>query len=186
MSHDRRSVLTAIGLSLPLGLDTRLVAITLPVGPAPVLRLRPFEEAVREAFGTIALSSSVGVKAPDGPVPCRRIEIGHSEEVLAGVQGCHNDRPFAGYPAGHLRIVRTGSGPGAIVHGVRLYVATVDVALTRGRTGDRPGRPLDFSTLPPAPTLCAGAPLSEAGPPRPSGEARKRSTGQGPVTHDTK
>ena len=42
------------------------------------------------------------------------VEVGHSEQVQAGVQGCHNDRPFAGFPAGHLRIVRTGSEPGPV------------------------------------------------------------------------
>lgn len=85
-------------------------------------------------------------------------EVGHSADVLAGVQGCHNDRPFAGFPAGHLRIVRTGSGPGPVVGGVRLYVATVDVVLTGGRTADEPSRPLNFATLPAAPILVAGEP----------------------------
>jgi hypothetical protein len=179
MSHDRRSVLTAIGLALPFGIDTRLSAATLPTGPAPVLRLRSFEEAVREAFRTAALQ-------PSGTLACRRIEVGHSEEVLAGIQGCYNDRPFAGFPAGHLRIVRAGSGPGPIIHGVRLYVATVDVVLTGGRTDELPDRPLDFAKLPPAPTLCAEALSGEIVPPRRSGETRKRSTSQDPGTHDTK
>ena len=52
----------------------------------------------------------------DGPASsCRRVEIGHSQQVSIGVQGCHNDRPFAGFPVGHLRIVRTGSEPGPMV-----------------------------------------------------------------------
>ena len=84
---------------------------------------------------------------------CRRIEIGHSEQVRAGVQGCHNDRPFAGFPAGHLRIVRTGSEPGPMDRGVRLYVSTVDVALTGGLTPGIASRPLDFASLPPAPSF---------------------------------
>lgn len=142
MSHNRRSVLAAIGLALPLGLDGRASA-TAPPGVAPALRLRPFEEAVREAF-----------QAGTG-VAYRRVEVGHSEAVLAGLQGCYNDRPFAGFPAGHLRIVRTGSGPGPVVSGVRLYVATVDVALTIGQNYEDSGRALDFSTLPPAPVLTA-------------------------------
>ncbi|MBP3955634.1 hypothetical protein J8F10_10110 [Gemmata sp. G18] len=170
MSHDRRSVLTAIGLALPFGIDTRLSAAA-PVGPAPVLRLRSFEEAVRAAFGALVLPAGT-VRFADEPY--HRIEIGHSEEVLAGLQGCHNDRPFAGYPAGHLRIVRSGSGPGPIVGGVRLYVATVDVALTGGRTDWLQDRPLDFATLPPAPVL-VGVTTDE----RPT--ARKRSTGKGPL-----
>jgi hypothetical protein len=152
MTHDRRSVLASIGLALPFGLD-RLVAAA-PTDPAPALRLRSFEEAVRAAFGPDALSDASPV--PGEAFPCRRIEVGHSAEVLAGVQGCHNDRPFAGFPAGHLRIVRTGSGPGPIVGGVRLYVATVDVVLTGGRTGGEPGRPLNFATLPAAPILVPG------------------------------
>lgn len=140
MNHSRRSILSAIGLSLPLGLGSRAGASVSPTGTAPALRFRPFEEAVREAF------------ADRGSMPsCRRVEVGHSEQVQAGVQGCHNDRPFAGFPAGHLRIVRTGSEPGPVWRGVRLYVSTVDVALTAGLPPDAPSRPLDFASLPPAP-----------------------------------
>ena len=61
----------------------------------------------------------------------------------------HNDRPFAGFPAGHLRIVRTGCEPGPVIRGVRLYVATVDVALAGGPGG----RMLDFASLPPVPVF---------------------------------
>ncbi|VTT97720.1 unnamed protein product [Gemmataceae bacterium] len=154
MTHDRRTVLASLGLALPFGLD-RLVAAA-PTGPAPVLRLRSFEEAVRAAFGPDAGTGTSPFA--DASLPCRRIEVGHSAEVLAGVQGCHNDRPFAGFPAGHLRIVRTGAGPGPIVGGVRLYVATLDVVLIGGRTGGEPSRPLDFATLPAAPTLVPGEP----------------------------
>jgi hypothetical protein len=88
--------------------------------------------------------------------PCRRVEIGHSELVRVGVQGCHNARPFAGFPTGHLRIVRTGSEPGPVCQGIRLYVSTVDVLLTGGLTQSDPSQPLDFASLPPAPTFSKG------------------------------
>ena len=151
MTHDRRTVLASLGLALPFGLD-RLVAAA-PAGPAPVLRLRSFEEAVRAAFGPDAHATVSPV--PGESLPCRRIEVGHSAEVLAGVQGCHNDRPFAGFPAGGLRIVRSGSAPGPLRDGVRLYVATVDVARVseNGPDSVAAGRPLDFATLPAAPVL---------------------------------
>lgn len=142
MNHSRRSILSAIGLALPFGLGARLGASVSPTGTAPELRFRPFEEAVREAF------------ADGGSMPlCRRVEVGHSEQVQAGVQGCHNDRPFAGFPAGHLRIVRTASEPGPVWRSVRLYVSAVDVALTEGPTPGVTSRPLDFASLPPAPTF---------------------------------
>ncbi|MBP3954473.1 hypothetical protein J8F10_04120 [Gemmata sp. G18] len=165
MTHDRRSVLATIGLALPFGIGTRFASAVPPHGPAPVLRLRPFEEAVREAFEVG--SRSLPVDVPGEGRPCRRIEIGHSEGVLAGVQGCHNDRPFAGFPVAHLRIVRLGSGPGPIVHGVRLYVATVDVALTEGREGALPSRPLNFAILPPAPVLTTGSASTDEFAPKP-------------------
>lgn len=143
MTHSRRSLLSAIGLALPFSLGSRVGASATPVGTAPMLRFHPFEEAVREAFADHNRTS-----------PCRRVEVGHSEQVRAGVQGCHhNDRPFAGFPTGHLRIVRTGSEPGPVWRGVRLYVSTVDVALTGGLTPGEPSRPLDFASLPPAPTF---------------------------------
>ena len=87
MAHSRRSVLSGIALALPFGLGARVSAG--PIDAAPALRFRPFEEAVREAFASGDRASS-----------CRRIEVGPSEQVRAGVQGCHNDRPFAGFPAG--------------------------------------------------------------------------------------
>ncbi|AMV23344.1 hypothetical protein VT84_02975 [Gemmata sp. SH-PL17] len=152
MAHDRRSVLATIGLALPFGLGPRLTAATPAAGPVPALRFRPFEEAVREAFASGTHLPSVTIP---GEALCHRIEIGHAEELLMDVQGCCNDRPFAGFPAGHLRIVRFGSGPGSIVHGVRLYVATVDVALVGAREGTFPGRPLNFALIPPAPILVA-------------------------------
>ncbi len=142
MIQSRRSLLSALGLALPLGLGARVGASPTPAGTAPSLRLRPFEEAVREAFADLGRTS-----------PCRRVEVGHSDLVQAGVQCCHNDRPFAGFPAGHLRIVRTGSEPGPVRRGVRLYVSTVDVALTGGLAPGSPSRPLDFASLPPAPTF---------------------------------
>jgi len=144
MIHSRRSLLSAIGVALPFGLGGLARASSTPSGTAnaPVLRFRSFEEAVREAFAS-----------HDRTSPCRRVEVGHSELVQAGVQGCHNDRPFAGFPAGHLRIVRTGSGPGPVRGGVRLHVSTVDVVLTGGLSPAVPSRPLDFASLPPAPIL---------------------------------
>ncbi len=134
MDPTRRSLVSALGLVIPFGLAARPRAAT----PTPVLRLRPFEDAVREAFADAGAEQW----------PCRRIEVGHSEVVEAGLQGCCNDRPFAGFPAGRLRIVRCGSAPGPSRGGVRLWVATVDVVLTGGR-GD--ARPIDFTSLPAAP-----------------------------------
>jgi hypothetical protein len=142
MNQTRRSILSVIGVALPLGIGLRLGASPTAAEAAPVLRFRSFEEAARTAFSERGQSSSY-----------RRIEIGHSEQVRAGVQGCHNDRPFAGFPAGHLRIVRAGSEPGPMYRGVRLYVSTVDVALTGGLTPGVVSRPLDFASLPPAPTF---------------------------------
>jgi hypothetical protein len=149
MSHDRRTVLAAIGLVLPFGIGSRARAAA-PVGPPPVLRFRPFEEALREAFAS-------GDDVPGVLLPCRRVEVGHSDLLQAGVQGCHNDRPFAGFPAGHLRLVRIGCEPGPAVGGARLYVCTVDVVLTGGRDCGA-SRPLDFAALPPAPILSAPEP----------------------------
>ncbi|VTS00617.1 unnamed protein product [Gemmata massiliana] len=176
MAHDRRSVLATIGLALPFGLGTRLTAATPAVGPAPALRFRPFEEAVRGAF---AAGTHLPSAASSGETrPCHRIEIGHAEELLVGVQGCWNDRPFAGFSTGQLRIVRFGSGPGPIVHGVRLYVATVDVALTGEREGTFPGRPLNFDLLPPAPILVAKKASDDDGAPGPGRDHRGgRTTG---------
>ena len=160
MSHDRRSILSAIGVMLPFGLaaGARAAAPAAQTGPAPVLRLRSFEEAVRAAFDGPAPAGGPG---PFEGFPCRRVEVGHSDLLQAGVQGCHNAAAFAGFPAEHLRIVRAGSEPGPARGGVRLYVATVDVALTGGRACAEPSRALDFAALPPAPTL-------EDGPPAPA------------------
>lgn len=144
MNQTRRSILSAIGVALPFGLGARLVASPAPAESAPLLRFRPFEEAVRAAFAARGQSSSCS---------CIRVEVGHSDQVRAGLQGRHNDRPFAGFPAGHLRIVRTGSEPGPVHHGVRLYVSTVDVALTGGLAPDDASRPIDFASLPPAPSF---------------------------------
>jgi hypothetical protein len=142
MNQTRRSILTAIGVAIPFGIGARAGASPAPTEAAPVLRFHSFEEAVRTALAERGQSSS-----------CRRIEIGHSEQVRAGVQGCHNDRPFAGFPAGHLRIVRTGSEPGPMYRGVRLYVSSVDVELTGGLVPGVVSRALDFASLPPAPSF---------------------------------
>ncbi len=135
---------------------------------------------MREAFRIVAFPSPESLNIPPGMFACRRIEIGYSDEVLSGIQGCYNDRPFAGYPAGHLRIVRAGFGPGPIVHGVRLYVATVDVVLTGGRAGAFPDRPLDFAKLPPAPTLAAATSTDGAVPPRPAAPNRSQARASPP------
>ncbi|MBN8901034.1 hypothetical protein J0H58_09835 [bacterium] len=154
-THDRRSVLAALGLAVPFGIDTRAAAA--PVGPAPGLKFRSFEDAVRAAFAA---------PAPDGAA-WRRVEVGHSDEIRAGVQGCHNDRPFAGFAAGQLRILRTGCEAGPVVRGVRLYVATVDVAAGAPALG----RPLDFATIPPAPVLTE--PRADVPPSPPEREGRR-------------
>lgn len=149
----RRSVLSALGITLPFGLAARPNAHASPAETTPVLRFLPFEEAVRAAFAECDRNARDVVIVHDRPLPYRRVEVGHSELIRAGVQGCHNDRPFAGFPAGHLRIVRAGSEPGPVWLGVRLHVATLDVALTGGPTPGLPSRPLDFAALPPAPML---------------------------------
>ena len=151
MNHDRRAILAAIGVAVPFALDVRAAPSRLP--PAPSLRLRSFEDAVREAFGVF--SAGGRVVEPVGGCPVRRIEVGHCDQLEAGLQGCYNARPFAGFPVGFLRIVRTGLEPGPAVGGVRLYAATVDVALTYGKPLGGPGRGFDFALLPPAPTLSA-------------------------------
>lgn len=142
MAPHRRTVLSALGLSVPFGLSHLAAAAT----PAPQrVRYQSFEEAIRRAFA--------GIAPAEGEFPVHRIEIGHSDLVQSGVQGCHNDRAFGGFPAGHLRIVRSGFEPGPAVGGVRLYVAYVDVAYTGGRDYGEPSRPLDFASLPAAPVL---------------------------------
>ena len=144
MDQSRRSVLAALGLSLPLGFMGRSRSVTAnPAGdPAPTLRFQPVEEAVRAAFARESTADE-----------SHRIEVGFSESVQAGLQGTHNARPFAGFPAGTLRIVRSGSAPGPVFQGVRLYVATVDIARVDPALSPRASRPLDFATLPPAPVL---------------------------------
>jgi hypothetical protein len=154
MSHDRRSVLSALGLALPFGLaNVRPASASAPAGPPPVLRLRPFEEGVRAAF---ARPPAAGESADT-----RRVEVGHCDLLQTGVQGCHNALPFAGFAPGHLRIVRAGCEPGPAVGGVRLYASAVEVALT-GCPADGPSRPLDFARLPPAPVLTAVEPTAPA------------------------
>jgi hypothetical protein len=139
----RRSLLATLGASLPFGLGGARAAF--PPADAPTrLRFRPFEAAVREAF-----AAGTG----DDPRRGRVVEVGDCDLVRAGVQGCHNARPFAGFPAGGLRIVRTASAPGPASGGVRLYVTTVEILPASAAPGDAPTRPLDFAALPPAPTL---------------------------------
>ncbi len=149
-TFSRRSVLASLGITLPVGLAARAEASPSQAGPAPTLRLRSFEDALRQALSARGRAVAAGLADPS---PCVRVEVGHSEDVRPGVQGCHNDRPFAGFPAGHLRIVRAGTEPGPVRQGVRLYVSTVDVVLTDGLTPDTASRPLDFATLPPAPSF---------------------------------
>ena len=149
MPQSRRSLLSAIAVAIPIGLGSRVEASLTPADTAPALQFRPFEEAVRAAFADLVPSRGVAGRT----VPCRRVEVGHSEQVRVGIQGCHNDRPFAGFPAGHLRLVRTGSEPGPIRQGVRLYISTVDVALTGRLSPQEPSRPLNFASIPPAPTF---------------------------------
>jgi hypothetical protein len=50
MNLSRRSILSAIGIALPFGLGERVVASSTPIGNAPVLQFRSFEDGVREAF----------------------------------------------------------------------------------------------------------------------------------------
>jgi hypothetical protein len=149
MRISRRSVLAALGIALPIEVAGRAAAAATPPA-APALRLRSFEEALRQAF---ANATGPG-DGPDvhGPV-ARRVEVGYCEEIRAGVQGCHNDRPFAGFPAGHLRIIRCGSEPGPSRQGVRLYVSTLDIALVGCAPQGIASRPLDFAGLPPAPSF---------------------------------
>jgi len=142
-----------LGVALPFGLGARAGVSANPASPAPMLRFRPFEEAVLEAFSDHGRTSSNDEAGRGGTHPCRRVEVGESDLVRAGVQGCYNDRPFAGFPSGCLRIVRTGSGPGPVHLGARLYVSTVDIVLTDGPPPGVPYRPLDFASLPPAPIL---------------------------------
>lgn len=146
MRHDRRTLLAALGCSLPFGFfgGTRAAA---PLVPPPSLGFRSFEDALRTEVD--ALQPSAGTRRSV------RVEVGHSDLLLAGVQGCHNHRPFAGFPQGQLRIVRVGSGPGPNLGGVRLYVCTLDVVLT-GDANDGPSRPFDFAAVPPAPVLSSG------------------------------
>lgn len=152
MRISRRSILSAIACALPFGIGSRLTA-SAPLEAPPRLQFRSFENAVREAFANSS-QASLEVATSSGEAVCRRrIEVGHSEQIRAGVQGCVNDRAFAGFRAGCLRIVRSGSEPGPVRQGVRLYITTVDVALTKESAFRVPGRPLNFASLPPAPAF---------------------------------
>lgn len=149
-THTRRSVLSSIGITIPFGLSgPGGGGVAAPSVEGLALRFRSFEDALREAFADRVQPRSPMPIGQNLEPACRRIEVGHSDVVRAGVQGCHNDRPFAGFPAGRLRIVRMGFEPGPARKGVRLYVATVDVVLTDARDAV-PSRSLDFASLPPA------------------------------------
>lgn len=139
MFPTRRSVLSALGLLIPAGLLGR-ERTSVP----PALAFRSFEEGVRQALAS-----------RNGNSRCFRVEVGFCEAMRAGIQGCHNDRPFGGIAAGGLRIVRVGSAPGPVIGNVRLYVSYVDLIETL--PGEISGTPLDFATLPPAPFLCIQA-----------------------------
>lgn len=145
---NRRSLLSTFTAVFPLSLAPTATA-TAGTDPAPRLGFRPVEDAVREAF---ARQSRGGASPLSTGCTCR-VEIGPSGALLGGLPGRRNSRPFAGFPAGQLRIVRTSTEPGPIRHGVRLYVTTVEIAWTGERSADDPGHPLDFATLPPAPAL---------------------------------
>lgn len=147
MLPNRRSILSAIGIALPFAAARAGWAVT-TAGPPPGLRFRSFEEAVRAAFAGIE-------SGPGEGRPCRRVEVGYAPILHGGVQGCHNDRPFAGHPAGQLRIVRAEFEPGPVRGGVRLYVSTVEIARVNDADSNSLSRPLDFASLPPAPILCA-------------------------------
>ncbi len=144
MHLDRRSVLAVLGTGIPLVAARATTDAPASASAAPSLRFVPFEEAVRTAFRGVSTDGT------------RRVAVGCSDLVRAGVQRCVNSRPFAGFPAGGLRIVRTVSEPGPVVSGVRLLVTFVDVAVTGGRNSG-PSRPLDFAALPPAAELTSAS-----------------------------
>ena len=144
MNHDRRAALAAFGLAAPFGVGRLAGAAPLYRGGNVGIALRSFENGVREAFRLFAPA--------DAPA-WRRVAVGHSPAVESGLQGCVNDRPFAGFLPGRLRVVRTGTEPGPTIGGVRLYLATVDLIRN---DPDTPGRPFDFASLPPAPILVGG------------------------------
>lgn len=143
MPHNRRTILAAMGSLFPFGFGKRTRAAALPEQP-PLVEFRSFEDALRKAL----LASKKTVNT----LPCCRVEVGHSDLLLSGVQGCHNDRAFAGFPIGHLRIIRIASEPGPNLGGIRLYVCTLDVVVTGGRNCGL-SRPFDFAVVPPAPVL---------------------------------
>ncbi len=153
MKLSRRTLLSAFSVALPFGIGSRIPGSEIASEGPPLIRFRSFETAVRAAFAGPPESDS-GERVGDGDETfCRRIEVGDSELVRAGLQGCQNDRPFAGFAEGALRIVRTGFAPGPARRGARLYVSTIDIALTDSLTDRSPGRPLDFTSLPPAPSF---------------------------------
>ena len=133
-------------------------------------------------FGKHLRHSTTKPDLSASPVTRQRVRKGGPAAVQAGLQGCYNDRPFAGFPAGHLRIVQAGSGPGPVFRGVRLYVATVVVALMGGRAHRASGRPFDFASIPPAAVLVESRPDAPgrkqddpwpAGQPLPSAQVRR-------------
>lgn len=136
----RRSILAVLGAALPFGLGTRAAATATSYANLE-LKFRSLEDALR--------SATVGRREGN----LLTVEVGDSEEVRSGLQGSHNSRPFAGFPAGHLRIIRTGSGPGPAFGGVRLYTTTLEIECTGGRALPSESRPLDFASLPAAPFI---------------------------------
>ncbi|MFO0959874.1 MAG: hypothetical protein U0800_20975 [Isosphaeraceae bacterium] len=135
----RRNWISSTGAALPILWQGRSPA-SAPELPPQAIRLRPFEESVRAAFG----------EAPERG-SCRRIEVGDSDLVRAGVQGCHNTTAFAGFPPGQLTIVRSSAGPGPPRGGLRLYVTAVEVRWNPEHVPERSTRGLDFARIPPAP-----------------------------------
>ena len=142
MPQTRRSLLTAVGTAVPLAIASQArseaAAPTFEDGPLTV-RYQKFEDAVRRAFAQ---------PAADGTKP-RRVEVGANELFEAGLQGCTNREPFAGFRPGQLRIVRAGSAPGPAVRGFRAYISWVELVADENPTAGR--RKVDFTANAPAP-----------------------------------
>lgn len=148
----RRTLLAALGSFLPLGLARTTRAGRSATAAPALLRFRSFEQAVRDAFANDSDRNEIAV-VEGRAYPCRRIAVGESEIVQAGLQGCTNGRPFAGFPAGGLRVVRTAVGPGPQLGGVRLYVTTLEIAAVDPRHSVDSTRSIEFADLPASPIL---------------------------------
>jgi hypothetical protein len=149
MNSTRRSIISTLGLMVPIGLAGHAFGADTSVVPTLELKFRSFEDRVREAFSE-QQSDANGPSTLRSTELSQRIEVGYSEDVEAGLQGCYNDRSFAGFPAGCLRIVRVGSGPGSVHAGVRLHVTTVEVVLTDSQQKSSTCRPFNFAGIPAA------------------------------------